>query len=294
MQWSHLVTPHSYPSALERIIRSFARQPDEQTCGASAIRHGLLLGGLSLPTSTLEALLAIRQNEGASPEAMRACLEQLGLEPREVRKPRRWGTTAFLNRFAADLAQGAFLLPCILRAEHWVLLGAWNGKHASVVDSFYEGKPGRGWTLAPGLGFFQLTADQLDQLDWAYHVLVVKPGHWTRAYKAWLPARSSLLRLKSLRGTDPTLPQMLRLGIHQFLDDADYAYRSVQLHLGPSGSTRLRAEDPGEHPVALETHGEGADQVLVLRRLGSVLRSRSAPPELVIRRAALHAGQLAG
>ncbi|MFQ3652149.1 MAG: hypothetical protein SNJ75_17660, partial [Gemmataceae bacterium] len=251
MQWAHLVTPHPYPSAVDRILRSFARQPDEQTCGASAIRHGLLLGGLSLPTSTLEALLAIRQNEGASPEAMRACLEQLGLEPREVRKPKRWGTKAFLNRFAEDLAQGAFLLPCILRAEHWVLLGAWNGTYASVVDSFFDGKPRRDWTLAPGLGFFHLSCDQLDELDWAHHVLLVKPGHWTRCYKAWLPARPSLLRLKSLLGTDPTLTQMLRMGIHQYLDDAEYAYRSIRLHLGRSGSADLRAEDPGTHPVAL-------------------------------------------
>jgi hypothetical protein len=254
----------------------------------------LLLGGLSLPTSTLEALLAIRQNEGASPEAMRACLEQLGLEPREVRKPSRWGTTAFLNRFADDLAQGAFLLPCILRAEHWVMLGAWNGHRASVVDSFFDGKPRRDWTLAPGLGFFHLTAEQLDALDWAHHVLLVRPGRWARAFKTWLPARPSLLRLKSAGGVDPTLPQMLRFGIHEYLDDAEYAYRSLRLHLSRGGRTHLRADDPGEHPLALETHGEGADQTLVIRRLGSVLRSLPAAPELVVRRGALFAGQLAG
>lgn len=294
MQWSHLVTPHRYPTAVDRMIRSFARQPDEQTCGASAIRHGLLLGGLRLPTSTLEALLAIRQNEGASPEAMRACLEQLGLEPREVRKPRRWGTTAFLNRFADDLAHGAFLLPCILRAEHWVMLGAWNGTRASVVDSFFDGKPRRDWTLAPGLGFFHLTAEQLDALDWAHHVLLVRPGRWAREFKSWLPARLSLLRTKSAAGVDPTLTHLLRMGIHQYLDDAEYAYRSVRMHLARGGTARLQAEDPGEHPVALETLGEGAEQVVVLRRLGSVLRSMPAPPELVVRGGALYAGQLAG
>src|SRR5687767_313646 len=108
MDLSQLVTARPYPTALGAVLRSFARQPDNQTCGAAAIRHGLLLGGLTLPASTLEAVLAIRQNEGTSPEAMRACLTNLGLEPKEVRKPSRWGTRAFLERFADDFAQGAF------------------------------------------------------------------------------------------------------------------------------------------------------------------------------------------
>ncbi|MBY0229108.1 MAG: hypothetical protein K2W96_07525, partial [Gemmataceae bacterium] len=74
MDLSQLVTAHRYPASLGRVLRSFARQPDCQTCGASAIRHGLLLGGLTLPASTLEAVLAIRENQGTSPEALRGCL----------------------------------------------------------------------------------------------------------------------------------------------------------------------------------------------------------------------------
>src|SRR5262249_19091629 len=48
---SQLLTPLAFPAALERVRRSFARQPDRQTCGASAIRHGLLFGGLTIPTA---------------------------------------------------------------------------------------------------------------------------------------------------------------------------------------------------------------------------------------------------
>ncbi|NBO90973.1 MAG: hypothetical protein EBV06_01445 [Planctomycetia bacterium] len=297
MDLSQLVTTRPYPTSLGQVLRSFARQPDCQTCGASAVRHGLLLGGLSLSTSILEAVLAIRQNEGTSPEAMRACLSQLGLEPKEVRKPKRWSTQAFLNRFADDFAQGAFLIPCILTAEHWVLLGDWNGKRVGLVDSFFDGKPRREWNLSPGLGFFKLSVEELDALDWAHHVTLVRPGRWAKQYRAWLPARSALLRLNGPTPTGSvrrTLAQMLRLGVHQFLDDADYAYRSLNLHLPRGAAIHLRADDPGEEPVAMETHGTGAEEVVVMRRLGPVLRPLPAAPEVVLRGGAIDATQLAG
>lgn len=297
MDLSQLVTAQPYPAALGRVMRSFARQQDCQTCGASAIRHGLLLGGLTLPASTLEAVLAIRQNEGTSPEAMRACLTRLGLEPKEVRKPKRWSTRAFLDRFGDDLAAGAFLVPCILKAEHWVVLGAWRNGQVGLVDSFFDGKPRRRMDLSPGLGFFRLSVEELDTLDWAHHVMLVRPGRWAKEYRAWQPARSALLRLKGAMPTGSvrrTLAQMLRVGVHQFLDDAEYGYRSLRLHLKGGAGLRLRADDPGEQAVAMETVGEGEHEVVVMRRLGQVLCPRPAAPELVIRSGAMRAGQLAG
>src|SRR5437764_8372636 len=86
---SQLLAPLSFPSSLERVRRSFARQPDCQTCGASAIRHGLLLGGLTIPTAALESVLGIRANEGTAPAILRACLVRLGLEVRPIRRPAR-------------------------------------------------------------------------------------------------------------------------------------------------------------------------------------------------------------
>jgi hypothetical protein len=297
MDLSQLVTARPYPASLGQVMRSFARQPDCQTCGASAVRHGLLLGGLTLPTSTLEAVLAIRQNEGTSPEAMRACLSQLGLDPKEVRKPKRWSTEAFLNRFTDDLAQGAFLIPCILTAEHWVLLGSWRNGQVGLVDSFFDGKQRRRWDLSPGLGFFKLSAEELDALDWAHHVTLVRPGRWAREYRSWLPVRSALLRLWGATPTGSvrrTLAQMLRVGVHQFLDDAEYGYRSLKLHLPRGASVRVRADDPGRETVAMETHGIGEQEVVVMRRLGPILWPRPAAPELVVRGGAMYAGQLAG
>jgi hypothetical protein len=294
MDLSQLVTVHPYPSSLGRILRSFARQPDCQTCGASAIRHGLLLGGLTLPASMLEAVLAIRENEGTTPKALRDCLALLGLEAREVRKPKRKKTTAFLDGLADELAAGAFLVPCVLKAEHWVVIGAWNDGVAGLVDSFFDGRSRakkRKWDLSPGLGFFRLTAHELDELDWAHHVTLVRPGQWAKQYRAWMPARTALLRFNLVPARRQlTMTQLLRQGVHQYLDDSDYAYRSVDLHLPGGQSLRVRADDPGEEPVAVESLGD----VLVMRRLGSVLESRPSAPEVVLREPALRAGQLAG
>lgn len=290
---SQLVTAHPYPGALGRILRSFARQPDCQTCGASAIRHGLLLGGLTLPTSTLEAVLAIRENEGTTPKALRDCLALLGLEAQELRKPKRKKTATFLDGLAGEFAAGGFLVPCVLKAEHWVMIGAWQDGVAGVVDSFFDGRARgkRKWDLSPGLGFFRLSARELDDLDWAHHVTLVRPGRWARQYRAWLPARTALLRFAlGPARRQPTMTQLLRQGVHQYLDDADYVYRSVALHLPGGPALRVRADDPGEEPVAVESLGE----VLVMRRLGSVLASRPSAPEVVLREPALRAGQLAG
>src|SRR4051794_8964691 len=110
---AQLLTAHSFPVGLGRIQRSFARQPDCQTCGASAIRHGLLLGGLTIPTATLEALLDIRAHEGTPPRTLRACLRRLGLAPVEIRKPARKSTRSFLDELSSEFARGAFLLPCV-------------------------------------------------------------------------------------------------------------------------------------------------------------------------------------
>src|SRR3954468_22459736 len=106
---THLLTEHRYPGSLDRVRRSFARQPDCQTCGAAAIRHGLLLGGLTIPTATLEAILGIRTHEGTPPEALRTCLQRMGLQAVLLRKPGRQKTSAFLNGLSTELARGAFL-----------------------------------------------------------------------------------------------------------------------------------------------------------------------------------------
>lgn len=295
---SQLLTPHPFPSALDRVRRSFARQPDLQTCGASAIRHGLLLGGLTLPISSLEAILGIRENEGTSPLALRTCLRKLGFEVRALRKPARESTADFLDRLAPDFADGAFLLPCVRAAEHWVCVGAWQDGRVGLVDSFFDrrrprGEPGK--PLLPGLGFFSLSALEFDALDWPHHLTLVRPGIWREQYQAWMVARSALLRLYLPRQSDGrpvTVVQAIRTGAHQYLDDDEYSYRRLHLWMQGGPTVSVRADDPGGDAVGVESVGEGSDEVVVVRRLGGVLWGQPAVPELVLRVAGLRVGQL--
>jgi hypothetical protein len=289
---SQLLTAHPFPTALDRIRRSFARQPDGQTCGAAAIRHGLLLGGLTVPTTALEAILDIRGHQGTAPATLLACLRRLGLDACPLRKRARQPTAAFLDGLRAELEQGAFLLPCIHAGEHWVCLGAWQGGRAGLVDSFFGRRGAALWQdLAPGLGFFSLSPGELDALDWAHHVTLVRPGCWRSQYEAWLPARPALLRLHLGPGL-LTLVQAVRLGVHQYLDDADYSYRGLNLHLPAGRPVRIAADDPGGDAVGVEALGKGPQEVVVMRRLGGVLTRETAPPELVVRACAVRAVDL--
>jgi hypothetical protein len=295
---SQLLTSHRFPSALDRIRRSFARQPDCQTCGAAAIRHGLLLGGLTIPTATLEAILGIRDHEGTSPLALRTCLRRLGLEASLLRKPARQPTAAFLDRLEGEFARGAFLIPCVRGAEHWVCVGAWHAGRVGLVDSFFDrrrpgGEPGL--PLVPGLGFFSLSVEEFDALDWPHYVTLVRPGLWERQYRAWAVARPALLRLSVPRladGRPITVVGAIRLGAHQFLDDEDYCYRRLRLCLPSGPAVTIRTEDPGGDAVGVEALGRGNDEVVVVRRLGGVLSGLPAVPELVLRAVGLRAGQL--
>ncbi len=293
---SQLLRMHPFPTALDRVRRSFARQPDRQTCGAAAIRHGLLLGGLTLPTAALEAVLNIRENEGTPPGVLRACLERLGLSARQVRKPARQSTGAFLDTLSREFAQGAFLLPCILGAEHWVCVGAWRDNRVGLVDSFFDGRRGTPYAdLSPGLGFFSLAEEEFDALDWQHHVTLVQPGLWRSQYEAWLPARPALLRM-NVRLDDQggtTLVQALRTGAHQYLDDAESRYDRLAVYLREGLQVWVEASDPGGDAVGVEMLGRGPGEVLVVRRLGGLLEGRPAVPELVLRASAVHAGHLA-
>ena len=297
---SELLIAHPFPTALARIRQSFARQPDCQTCGAAAIRHGLLLGGLTIPTATLEAILDIREHEGTPPENLRACLRRLGLDARFIRKPRRQSTEAFLDGLRADFDQGAFLIPCIYGAEHWVCLGAWQDGRIGMVDSFFDRwRPAPWRDLCPGLqaSSISLKANSMPSTG-SITLTLVRPGVWRSQYEAWRLARSGLLRMNTNPGSNSrpvTMVQALRLGVHQYLDDADQDYRQLELHLLDGAAVRVHANDPGRDAMGVEALGQGAEEVVVLRRLGGMLSGRASPPELVVRAGELcRVGHLAG
>lgn len=290
---STLLTALPFPAALERARRSFARQPDRQTCGASAIRHGLLLGGLTLPAAALEAVLGIRKHQGTTAVALRACLTRLGLEVCPLRKPGRQATVDFLDGLRGEFARGAFLIPCIHDGLHWVCLGAWSGGRAGLVDSFFDNRGEPYAELSPGLGYFSLSAGELDAMRWAHHVTLVRPGVWRSQYEAWLPARAALLRF-TMRPPAPemTLEQAIQQGAHQYLDDAESPYERMQLHLARGQRLAVESDDPGGDAVGVETLGNG--ETLVVRRLSGLLAGHPPVPEVVLRADAVHVSQLAG
>jgi hypothetical protein len=162
---SGLLMPRPYSAEALAVVRDFfAPQPDEQSCGAAAPRHGLLLGGLVAPVNMLESLLAIRDNEATDEPILLDCLRRLGFQAEPVTKPGGQRTAAFLDNLRPELDRGAFLLPCLHGGNHWVCLGAWDGERAWVVDSYY----GKDWYwtprgLPPSLGFFGYTEQEFDE-----------------------------------------------------------------------------------------------------------------------------------
>jgi hypothetical protein len=290
---SHLLTAHPFPAALARVRGAFARQADRQTCGAAAIRHGLLLGGLTLPAAALEAVLGIRDHEGTPPAALRACLRRLGLAARAVRKPARQTTAAFFEGLRGEFERGAFLIPCVHGGEHWVCLGGWRAGRVGLVDSFFDRwRPARR-RPEPGLGFFSLRPEELDALDWRHHVTLVRPGAWRAQFEAWLPARPALLRMPACGSRPPSVAQALGQAAHQYLNDADYSYGEMALCLAGGVRLRLRADDPGQDAVGVEALGRPGAETIVVRRLGGALAA-PAPPEWVVRGPAVRLGSLAG
>jgi hypothetical protein len=293
---SYLLMPRNYPEAFALFRDSFAPQPDMQTCGAAALRHGLLLGGLLAPVHVLESLLGIRDNEETDYKTLLKALDYLGFEtePEPREKPKKQSTAAFLDELRPELDRGAFLLPCLYGGTHWVCLGAWDGKRAWVVDS-YHGKDWY-WTprgLPPSLGFFGYTEQEFDEQDWEDCINVVRPGKWTKQYQDWLPARRALLRMTAQ--DDPTGPVSMEAAVamaaNQYLDHAEYSYRKLGLYLPDGVEVTVTVEDPGEDAVLVREEGVGEDRVLVVRRAKGAARGRT-PPELVLRAGQLRAAQL--
>jgi hypothetical protein len=197
---SNRLVPWTYPEAFALLRDSFAPQVCMSSCGAAALRHGLLLGGLLVPDDVLESLLEIRENEATDYKTLLKALDCLGFEtePEPRTKPTNQSTAAFLDELRPELDRGAFLLPCLYGGNHWVCLGAWDGERAWVVDSLY----GKDWyptprELPPSLGFWDYTEQEFDEQDWEDCINVVRPGKWTKQYQDWLPARHHLLRMKS-------------------------------------------------------------------------------------------------
>jgi hypothetical protein len=295
---SNYLRPWTYPEGFALVRDSFAPQPDEYTCGAAMVRHGLLLGGLLAPVGLLESLLDIRDNAYTEEKILLKCLDCLGFLARSVKKrPKKQKTAAFLDDLRPELDQGAFLLPCLYEGgtAHWVCLGAWDGKRAWVVDSYY----GKNWYwtprgIPPSLGYFGYTEQEFDDQEWGDDIILVSPADkWTKQYQAWLPARPALLRMSVKDGLASPMTVEAAVGtaaVH-YLNDAEYCYRKLGLYLPEGVEVTVKVEDPGDDAVLVGEEGVGEERVLVVRRAKGAPR-KETPPELVLRAGQLRAAQL--
>ena len=77
----------------------------------------------------------------------------------------------------------------------------------------------------------------------------------------------------------------------QYLNQAEYAYRELELYLPMGVKVAMKVEDPGEDAVLISEEGVGEERALVVRRAKGAL-TRQNPPELVLRAGQLSAAHL--
>lgn len=277
------ISPHVYGAHFARIAQEFGPQPDDASCGASAVHHGLLLGGLTIPKATLIALFR-SAGEGIDGPSLSVRLAELGFRP-ELRNRRSGQSTRdFLEQMTQEMERG-FLLACIYGGTHWVLLGLWSHDRIRIVDSYHQSDfTWRTWEL----GNYNLTPEQFDDCDWENCVQLVRPGSWQQQYDAWWPARESLLRV-SQWSTGGAI-EKLQEAVHQYLNHHEYSYQHLTFCFSGDSEVQVKVGGPNEGPLQIETPGtQSGPEMIVVRRLHQSLQK---PPELVIRSVNLGGWQL--
>jgi hypothetical protein len=290
--WRAHIRPRPYPRDLDRVAQEFGRQLDGDGCGAAAVHHGLLLGGLTIPMATLHAMFRVNP-DGIDGERLSACLQALGLEPIYLEKPSRESTRQFLERLGREMDRGVFVLACISGGRHWITLGRWQGGRIRAVDSYVARQWLPSWTW--DLGMYSLTPEEFDQCDWEDCVQLVRPGIWQENYLEWLPGRDRLLRLAghSLEAS-ATMAQRLQFAAHDYLNDNRYNYDQLEFCLSEKSSMAVRVEDPRSQAISIHAPpAKGPEgQVVVVRRLAQCDPKHPGPPELIFRMSALRGWQL--
>jgi hypothetical protein len=283
--WRAQVRPHPYPLDLYHIAREFGRQLDDASCALAAVRHGLLLGGLTVPEGTLGAIFGRTYPDGVPGKTLLLRLRDLGLDPVYLKKPSGQQTHRFLEELGHEMQGGAFVLVCIYGGNHWITLGRYQGGRIRAVDSHLDKSPGN-WDL----GIYNLTPEAFDYWDWENCVQLIRPGIWQKNYEEWLPGRDRLLRLA---GPSAPMERRLQDAAQVYLNDDRYSYERLELFLSDK-SRMVVVEDPGSLDISVNTPTaiEPEGQVVVVRRLARSEPGRPGPPELICRLSRLYAWQL--
>jgi hypothetical protein len=287
-----LIRAYSYPHDLDFIAREFRPQWDDASCGFASVRHGLLLGGLTVPEGTLAAIFGRRYPDGIDlgEKASLVRLQDMGFDPEclEMRKGQK--TLQFLEELGHEMDRGAFALATIYDGGHWVTLGRWQGGRIRVVDSYVE----KDWFRAGiyDVDIYSLTPDAFDYWEWLDGVLLVRPGIWQKNYDEWLPARDRLLRLAG-----PSAPMAQRLQeVQHYLDDEQYSYGRLEIFLSDRSRIAVDVEEPERDAIVISISAastdEPEDKVVVVKRIAQSKPGRPSPPELICRLPRLCAWQL--
>jgi hypothetical protein len=308
--WRDQIRQHSYPRYLDHIAQEFGPQLDDISCGAAAIHHGLLLGGLTIPKAALQAIFRTYPDPGPddydyiSEDRLIDGLERLGLTPEPFKLKSHESTRQFLERLGQEMeiGRGAFAIACIYLWEgtggeysHWITLGRWKDGRIRVADSYVE-KP---WLPYWDMGMYSLTPDAFDECAWGnsregYSVLLVRPGIWQKNYAEWLPGRDRLLRLvgHSLEAS-ATMAHRIDAAADA-LDDNRYSYEQLEFFLSGKSSLAVNVSDGRSEAVAVSTPtaNEQEGQVVVVRRLAQGELGQPGPPELIFRMSELSGWQL--
>jgi hypothetical protein len=294
--WREQIRAHPFPRDLDHIAQEFGGQLDLCGCGAAAVHHGLLLGGLTIPKAALHAMLRVNP-WGIDGKTMNACLRALGLEVDYLDKPSGESTQQFLERMGQEMERGAFVLTTIYDyggdddQDHWITLGRWQCGQIRVVDSYVE-KP---WFPSWNVGIYSLTPRALEELGWGNCVQLVRPGTWQQNYEEWLPGRDRLLRLAghSLEAS-ATMAQRLHDAARVYLNDDRYTYDQLEFCLSEKASMAVRVEEPRRQAISIDAPPakEPVGRDVVVRRLRRAKLHDPGPPELIFRMSALRGWQL--
>ncbi len=195
---------HSYPHDLDRLQQEFGPQFDDVSCGPSTEHHGLLLGGLTVPKTALQAYFRINPDTAPdefdylNEERLTAGLNGLGFSVEERYHKSGEDTEQFLKQLGQELDTGrvAFAMACIYWSKeagwgesHWIMLGRWKDGRIRAADSAWY----------PTM--YSLTPKAFDNCGWGnkkdgYGVFLIRPRDWQKNYEEWLPGRDRLLRLE--------------------------------------------------------------------------------------------------
>lgn len=120
-------------------VRKHARrQPNGYSCGAAALRHGLLFYGIRVPLRRISKLARVTRRHGASPVKLTRAAMCLGARLAHV----ACITPAFFQ--SNLLAYSRLRIPVLCLTEnwlHWVTVLHSNGRHVTYADSQRDGDP---------------------------------------------------------------------------------------------------------------------------------------------------------